>query len=275
MLFIILAFFHISCIKNSNKEQNAKKCQIGKDGLNSCLYVPKSKLNAREQYKKACTEYQIYGCVLYNITARGKKEIKEANDLFDKVCNKISPFTFEGEVFCSSRRKNLYETASIGEITKFKKVSVPFKSGTKFFISNGAFARGKFHSNRYCWDMTVPIETEVVSIDSGEVVFVNHFNKAHSDIKKLNECGSILIKHKDNFYTNYAHVESLVKVGQIVKPGEVIAYVSRSGFLTEGPHLYFTVYKSIETFKAEDTIPLYFNGIPDGILRTDHFYITP
>ena len=52
---------------------------------------------------------------------------------------------------------------------------------------------------------------------------------------------SLIIKHYNGFKTGYCHLsEQLVKSGQIVKQGEIIAKVGSTGAST-GPHLHFTL----------------------------------
>lgn len=57
----------------------------------------------------------------------------------------------------------------------------------------------------------------------------------------------VLLTHADNFFTVYAHTSvNLVKKGQSVKKGELIAKVGSTGHST-GPHLHFEVHKGRQT----------------------------
>jgi len=52
------------------------------------------------------------------------------------------------------------------------------------------------------------------------------------------------VNHGGGFTTRYAHnKESLVKVGDVIKKGQVIALVGSSGRST-GPHVHFEAYKN-------------------------------
>lgn len=52
---------------------------------------------------------------------------------------------------------------------------------------------------------------------------------------------TVIIRHKDNFFTTYAHSEkNLVKKGKSVKQGEIIAHVGDTGKAT-GPHCHFEI----------------------------------
>jgi len=52
---------------------------------------------------------------------------------------------------------------------------------------------------------------------------------------------SIIVKHYNGFKSGYCHLsEQLVKSGQIVKQGEIIAKVGSTG-ASNGPHLHFTL----------------------------------
>lgn len=71
----------------------------------------------------------------------------------------------------------------------------------------------------------------VKSVDAGEVVF--------ADNSVSNFGLMVIIRHDHGYLTVYAHNQRLqVKEGQIVKRGEVIANLGRSGS-TESPKLYF------------------------------------
>ncbi len=53
----------------------------------------------------------------------------------------------------------------------------------------------------------------------------------------------IVLEHGHGFSTIYAHNKiNIVKVGQVVKRGDIIAYVGSTGNST-GPHLHYEVWK--------------------------------
>lgn len=75
--------------------------------------------------------------------------------------------------------------------------------------------------------------TPIKAADAGEVVYVNSSLRGYGNI--------IILKHKDDFYTVYAHNdENLVKSGETISKGEIIGKVGSSGNAT-GPHLHFEV----------------------------------
>lgn len=74
--------------------------------------------------------------------------------------------------------------------------------------------------------------TPIKAADSGETVFSGQL-KGYGNL--------IIIKHKDRFFTVYAHnSKNLVKKGQKVEKGATIGYVGSTGRAT-GPHLHFEV----------------------------------
>jgi len=86
--------------------------------------------------------------------------------------------------------------------------------------------------------------TKICASQEGEVVeIVNDKKETTSD---LNDAGNfILIKHKNNEFSHYAHLKYrgiLVKKFEKVKQGQLIAYSNNTGF-SYGPHLHFSVIK--------------------------------
>ncbi len=89
-----------------------------------------------------------------------------------------------------------------------------------------------FHSGI---DISVPIGTEVRATADGIVVFSGWTPDSGY---------TIIINHGHGFSTAYAHnKENLVKVGQTVKRGDVIALSGNTG-ITTGPHLHYEVWKN-------------------------------
>ncbi len=82
-------------------------------------------------------------------------------------------------------------------------------------------------------DISASEGTAIHAAANGEVVYAD---------QRLSGYGRmVIIRHANNMFTAYAHNQrNLVKKGQRVKQGAVIARVGHSGRAT-GPHLHFEV----------------------------------
>jgi murein DD-endopeptidase MepM/ murein hydrolase activator NlpD len=93
---------------------------------------------------------------------------------------------------------------------------------------------GGFHNGV---DIAAPKFTPIRAAASGKVVTVGRPYLAYGDTAVV-----VIIAHGFNFSTLYGHLDDakwpIVKVGQSVAAGQVIAYVGMTGFTT-GPHLHF------------------------------------
>jgi lipoprotein NlpD len=75
----------------------------------------------------------------------------------------------------------------------------------------------------------------VQAADSGRVVYSDNKMRGYGNL--------IIIEHQDHFFTIYAHnEENLVKEEALVKQGDAIARVGKTGSAT-GPHLHFEIRK--------------------------------
>jgi murein DD-endopeptidase MepM/ murein hydrolase activator NlpD len=84
-------------------------------------------------------------------------------------------------------------------------------------------------------DISALTGTLVRVADSGKVVYSDNKMKGYGNL--------IIIEHQDHFFTIYAHnEENLVKEEALVKQGDAIARVGRTGSAT-GPHLHFEIRK--------------------------------
>ncbi len=82
-------------------------------------------------------------------------------------------------------------------------------------------------------DIKAQTGTPILAAAAGTVIYSNDTIKGYGDM--------VIIKHNDGFVTVYAHnAVNLVKQGQEVKQGEIIAKVGRTGYTT-GPHLHFEI----------------------------------
>jgi murein DD-endopeptidase MepM/ murein hydrolase activator NlpD len=105
----------------------------------------------------------------------------------------------------------------------------------------------KFHEGV---DFSAPEGTQIYATGDGEVVKVRKSKRAYGN--------SVLVDHGFGYQTFYAHCKDiLVKKGQKVKRGQVIATVGNTGKST-APHLHYEVKKG---GKPIDPINYFFNDI--------------
>lgn len=94
---------------------------------------------------------------------------------------------------------------------------------------------GGFHNGL---DIAAPMYTPIVAAAAGRVTTVGKPYLASGDTATV-----VIIAHGNNFSTLYGHLDDrvhppIVKVGQTVSAGQVIAYEGMTGWTT-GPHLHF------------------------------------
>jgi murein DD-endopeptidase MepM/ murein hydrolase activator NlpD len=94
---------------------------------------------------------------------------------------------------------------------------------------------GGFHNGL---DIAAPMYTAIVAAAAGRVTTVGKPYLASGDTATV-----VIIAHGNNFSTLYGHLDDrvhppIVKVGQSVSAGQVIAYEGMTGWTT-GPHLHF------------------------------------
>ncbi len=84
-------------------------------------------------------------------------------------------------------------------------------------------------------DVSAPSGTKVFAAKSGEVIYSSNKIRGYGNM--------IVVRHNAGYSTVYAHNKTnLADKGDIVKQGDVIAYVGSTGH-SSGPHLHFEVRK--------------------------------
>jgi len=130
-------------------------------------------------------------------------------------------------------------------LTAKKHQSDTFVAGrpiTKGWMSSRYGTRTDPFTGKQAWhagvDFAGKMGSEVVSVASGVVTWAS---------KRYGYGLMVEVNHGNGFKTRYAHSQSLeVKVGDIVRKGQVIARMGSSGRST-GPHVHFEVYKNGRT----------------------------
>ena len=138
---------------------------------------------------------------------------------------------------------------------------LPYAPGNKFKVTqayNGKFSHKG--SNQFAIDWDMPEGTLVHAARGGVVVRVKDDSDkggASIDFDRYNNY--VLIRHDDGTLGHYCHLMKggcLVKVGQIVSAGDVIAHSGNTGF-SSGPHLHFCVFKT-RYGRTRESIPVKF-----------------
>lgn len=123
---------------------------------------------------------------------------------------------------------------------------LPFEKGKEYPMSQGY--NGKLsHHNTNALDFSMPEGSNVTAARDGIVIQViqnNWQSCAEERCKEYNN--KISIYHSDGTFAQYAHIKqngALVKEGEVVKAGQLIAKSGNTGW-SSGPHLHFIVYKN-------------------------------
>lgn len=131
---------------------------------------------------------------------------------------------------------------------------------------------GRTHTARmaYAIDLNVPIGTAVYAMRSGKVVRLEErFSDTGGGEEKRSQMNFVLIEHDGGYRSAYLHMKqgfassAGIKVGDLVKAGDLIGYSGNSGWST-GPHLHVEVHKAGEYLTFGQSVPFVFNGAPQS-----------
>lgn len=122
---------------------------------------------------------------------------------------------------------------------------LPFANGSRVKVSQG-FNDSPSHRgmSAYAIDFSLPVGTPIYASREGEVVGIEVSNTLGGDSPKYRPYMNYLnIRHSDGTLGNYCHLMqsgAMVKIGDKVKRGQLIAYSGSTGYCT-APHLHFSV----------------------------------
>ncbi len=165
-------------------------------------------------------------------------EIKAGMKLFIPGVKKVKKVTPAGVIQKSRKagaKKGTYKSRAKAQ----RLFSWPVKGQVSSRFGN---RNGERHDGL---DILAPRGTVIRAAESGKVVFVDTSYDKYGHI--------IILEHAKNYFTVYAHnSKNLVKRGQVVRKGEGIGRVGRTGNAT-GYHLHFEVRKGKQVLN-----PLFF-----------------
>ncbi len=134
----------------------------------------------------------------------------------------------------SSNVKRSIKTVSLKMLNKYRrrKKSLPAGWPVRYGRVSSPFGRrwGRMHKGI---DIGSPIGTPVYAVESGVVTRSTYQRRGYGNL--------IEIRHSDMYMTRYGHnSKRLVKAGQKVRKGQIIALVGSTGHST-GPHVHFEI----------------------------------
>lgn len=122
--------------------------------------------------------------------------------------------------------------------------ALPFEEGKSFRVIQGYFSKFT-HKERAALDFNMNRGTNITAARGGVVTRVKEDGKKGGASRKFrSEGNNLIITHEDGSRAGYWHLEhngALVKVGDTVKTGQVIALSGKTGFAFV-PHLHFLVW---------------------------------
>lgn len=198
--------------------------------------------------KKGTYYFVQPGDTLVDIADRNKisrQNLAQINNLYD------SKLVIGRRLFIPNK-KNRNEFISVTEVIKQEKLQ-RFSSTRKlklqwpvknFVLTSGyGWRRGRMHDGI---DLSAKRGTPMYAAADGQVLFAERF-AGYGNL--------IVIKHVGNFFTAYAHADSVhVKKGQKIKAGEQIGTVGNTGRST-GPHLHFELHKRTQSVDPMSMLP--------------------
>jgi len=122
---------------------------------------------------------------------------------------------------------------------------LPYEENKTHLLVQGYFSQYT-HMHRAALDFKMKKGTKVCAVRDGVVMRIKKDgNRGGTNIKYRPEGNYIVIQHEDSTRSGYWHLKHdsiFVKVGDVVKQGQVIGLSGRSGY-TYFPHLHFIVWR--------------------------------
>lgn len=209
---------------------------LARTGLNMDTLISVNNLSSPKDIVPGRTIFvpNMRGVVLSNSNRQKVMKIlrkEKVNPKYVYRINKSKNFNKKHLFIPCGRISRLQRSLFLGTAFMF-----PIKKGKK--TSGFGSRRNPFNHKKYEFhsgvDLACPVWTKVYAARSGRVIF-SGYNGGYGKL--------VVIKHEYHYNTYYGHLQKwIVKPGQYVRAGQLIAYSGNTG-RTTGPHLHFEVRK--------------------------------
>jgi len=161
------------------------------------------------------------------IAAKHHSSVKDVELINDKITFGTYLFVPFGEAYLKSLNERHIRRETVNSVKD--EFIWPIESFERISSSFGQ-RNGRLHEGV---DIPVPRGIPVLAVKDGTVVASSYATGGHGN--------SVAIRHKNNCFTVYSHNSvNFVKVGDVVKKGQIIGLVGSTGNST-GNHLHFEV----------------------------------
>jgi murein DD-endopeptidase MepM/ murein hydrolase activator NlpD len=139
---------------------------------------------------------------------------------------------------------------------------LPYPVGKSYRVTQTYCNPTGSHADQIAYDFGMSIGEDVTAARAGEVRVFRDDSPDKSSWEAYGEHNHIFIEHEDGTAAFYAHLKQrsiVVRYGEIVEVGQIIAESGNSGWTGGKPHLHFGVYGSYPPAEGFD-VPVNFRN---------------
>ena len=145
---------------------------------------------------------------------------------------------------------------------------LPYPIGERYRVLQTYCEANGSHADQLAYDFEMPIGADVIAARSGEARLFQDNKPDKSVMENIGEYNYIYIEHEDGTVAFYAHLQQdsivLVRYGEYVEVGQLIAKSGNSGFTAGKPQLHFGLYQYYPARDGYDMAVNFRNA--DGVL---------